>query len=94
MIVRKLGAQEARERASADQLSNTDEKTKDYEKLVLLYKYVAIELLPVIHGKYVVLLYKYVAIELLPVILCKYVVLLYKYVVIEFLLYFTTMMYL
>ena len=44
MIVRKLGAQEARERASADQLTSTDEKTKEYEKLVILYKYVLITL--------------------------------------------------
>jgi len=37
-LFRKLGAQEAREKANADQLVNTDEKTKEYEKLANQYK--------------------------------------------------------
>jgi len=36
----KLTEQEAREKASTDQLASTDIRTKDFENMVHLYKYV------------------------------------------------------
>ena len=36
---RKLSEQEAREKANADQLVNTDVRTKEFEAMVYLYKY-------------------------------------------------------
>jgi len=36
----KLTEQEAREKASTDQLANTDVRTKEFENMVHLYKYV------------------------------------------------------
>jgi len=41
-MYRKLSEQEAREKASADQLVNTDVRTKEFEAMVRLYKYEAI----------------------------------------------------
>lgn len=38
-FVRKLGEQEARGKVSADQLVSTDEKTKEFEQMVHLYKW-------------------------------------------------------
>ena len=38
-VCRKLGEQEAREKANADVLVNTDVKTKEFEAMVQLYKW-------------------------------------------------------
>lgn len=38
---RKLTEQEAREKANTDQLASTDIRTKEFENMVHLYKYVA-----------------------------------------------------
>jgi len=52
----KLAEQEARERASTDQLTSTDIRTREFENMVHLYKYVMTRSLILSRSRCIVLL--------------------------------------